>query len=430
MSDVLPLDLTRLKAAYAAGALSPSRLVDALLPRLAASDGDAVWIARVPADDAAGAGGGARGDAAGGARPAVGRAVRGQGQYRRRRPADHRRLPRLRLHARSASATGDRPAARRRRDPASARPTSTSSRPGLVGVRSPYGVARNPFDPAFIPGGSSSGSAVAVAAGLVSFALGTDTAGSGRVPAAFTNIVGLKPTKGLIPTRGVVPACRSLDCVSIFALTAADAAAVLEVAGGFDPADPFSRADAAAPGPRLRRPRGRRARGRSSASSSATRRPRRSTTRRWSGPRALGAELVEVDLAPFLVAAELLYAGPWVAERTAAVGEFLAAQPGRVLADDPGRDRDRAPVQRRRRVHRPVPAGRARARRGRRSGSRSTCCCCRRHPPSTASTSWRPSRSCSTAGWAPTPTSSTCSTCARWRCRPASGPTACRWASR
>src|SRR5207248_3791714 len=96
---------------------------------------------------------------------------------------------------------------------------------GLVGVRSPYGVPRNPFDPAYIPGGSSSGSAVAVAAGLASFALGTDTAGSGRVPAAFNNIVGLKPTRGLVSARGVVPACRSLDCVSVFALTVPDAAA-------------------------------------------------------------------------------------------------------------------------------------------------------------------------------------------------------------
>ena len=94
---------------------------------------------------------------------------------------------------------------------------------GLVGTRSPYGVPPNPFDPAFIPGGSSSGSAVAVAAGLVAFALGTDTAGSGRVPAAFNNIVGLKPTRGLVSARGVVPACRSLDCVSVFALTVPDA---------------------------------------------------------------------------------------------------------------------------------------------------------------------------------------------------------------
>src|SRR6266478_3179921 len=112
---------------------------------------------------------------------------------------------------------------------------------GLVGTRSPYGVPRNPFDARFIPGGSSSGSAVAVAAGLVSFALGTDTAGSGRIPAAFNNIVGLKPTRGLISTRGVVPACRSLDCVSVFALTAEDASAVFDVAACFDPDDPLAR---------------------------------------------------------------------------------------------------------------------------------------------------------------------------------------------
>src|SRR5580704_17578620 len=103
---------------------------------------------------------------------------------------------------------------------------------GLVGTRSPHGVPRNPFDPAYIPGGSSSGSAVAVAAGLVAFALGTDTAGSGRVPASFNNIVGLKPTRGLVSASGTVPACRSLDCVSVFALTVPDAAAVLEAIRG------------------------------------------------------------------------------------------------------------------------------------------------------------------------------------------------------
>jgi allophanate hydrolase len=113
---------------------------------------------------------------------------------------------------------------------------------GLVGVRSPYGVSRNPFDADYIPGGSSSGSAVAVSSGLVSFSLGTDTAGSGRVPAGFNNIVGLKPTRGLISTAGLFPACRSIDCVSIFALTVADAMAVLDVAGSFDPRDAFSRA--------------------------------------------------------------------------------------------------------------------------------------------------------------------------------------------
>jgi allophanate hydrolase len=110
---------------------------------------------------------------------------------------------------------------------------------GFVGIRSPYGVPGNPFNPAYIPGGSSSGSAVAVATGLVSFALGTDTAGSGRIPAGFCNVVGLKPTRGLIPTVGVVPACRSLDCVSIFALTVEDAAVVCSVATGPDPRTPI-----------------------------------------------------------------------------------------------------------------------------------------------------------------------------------------------
>ncbi|HKY88301.1 MAG TPA: amidase family protein, partial [Pseudorhodoplanes sp.] len=112
---------------------------------------------------------------------------------------------------------------------------------GLVGVRSPYGVPRNPFKPALIPGGSSSGSAVAVSAGLVPLALGTDTAGSGRVPAGLNNIVGLKPSLGLVSTTGVVPACRSLDCVSVFALTADDAFRALSVMAAPDETDPYSR---------------------------------------------------------------------------------------------------------------------------------------------------------------------------------------------
>ena len=112
---------------------------------------------------------------------------------------------------------------------------------GLAGTRSPYGSSPNPFDSRFISGGSSSGSAVAVSTGLVSFSLGTDTAGSGRVPAGFTNLVGLKPSKGLVSTKGVFPACRSLDCVSIFALTCADAQAVFHVCQGPDLLDPFSR---------------------------------------------------------------------------------------------------------------------------------------------------------------------------------------------
>jgi allophanate hydrolase len=112
---------------------------------------------------------------------------------------------------------------------------------GLVGVRSPYGACRNAFDPTFISGGSSSGSAVSVALGLASFSLGTDTAGSGRVPAAFNNLIGLKPSLGRIPTTGVVPACRTLDVVSVFTLTAADAATVLAAAQGPDAGDAYSR---------------------------------------------------------------------------------------------------------------------------------------------------------------------------------------------
>ncbi|MCA0449769.1 MAG: allophanate hydrolase, partial [Proteobacteria bacterium] len=112
---------------------------------------------------------------------------------------------------------------------------------GLVGVRSPYGVPENTFDKRYVPGGSSSGSAVSVASGLVSFSLGTDTAGSGRVPAGFNNIVGLKPTKGMLSTTGLVPACRSLDVISVFALTVADALDATRIAAGFDAADPYSR---------------------------------------------------------------------------------------------------------------------------------------------------------------------------------------------
>ena len=112
---------------------------------------------------------------------------------------------------------------------------------GLVGVRSPYGIPNNPVRGDLIPGGSSSGSAVAVSAGLVPLALGTDTAGSGRVPAMLNNIVGLKPSLGLVSTAGVVPACRTLDCVSVFALTVDDAMTALAAMAGPDGADPYSR---------------------------------------------------------------------------------------------------------------------------------------------------------------------------------------------
>jgi len=197
---------------------------------------------------------------------------------------------------------------------------------GLVGVRTPYGVARNPYNAEYLPGGSSSGSAVAVAAGLCTFALGTDTAGSGRVPAAFNNLVGLKPTRGLLSTRGVVPACRSLDCVSIFTRNIADAAEVLAVAAAHDPQDPFSRpaappADFAPAVPLLGIPRADQLEFCGDASASAL---YAKAVARW---RELGATVVEVDIGAFLAAARLLYEGPWVAERYASIKEFLQRKP-------------------------------------------------------------------------------------------------------
>ena len=192
---------------------------------------------------------------------------------------------------------------------------------GLVGTRAPAGIPRNPFDPLRIPGGSSSGSACAVAAGLVPFALGTDTAGSGRVPAALQNLVGFKPTKGWLSTRGVVPAVRSLDCVSVFALTVEKAWQVTCTAAGFDAADIFSRqrpdgvdshASAASPGLRLGVPTAEQLDG--SVEPGLLRRYRAMLAHLT----ALGHELVAIDYSPFLAAGRLLYEGPWVAERTAA----------------------------------------------------------------------------------------------------------------
>ena len=196
---------------------------------------------------------------------------------------------------------------------------------GLVGTRSPYGVPRHPIDPLRIPGGSSSGSACAVAAGLVPFSLGTDTAGSGRVPAAFQGLVGLKPTKGWLSTRGVVPAVRSLDCVSVFAPTVAVAWAVTNVAAGFDPADAFSRQrpELVLPtvGLRLGVPDASQLDGIVAPGLLAA---YRAGLTRFA---ALGHTVVEIDYAPFLAAAQLLYGGAWVAERTAAVGDFLDGAP-------------------------------------------------------------------------------------------------------
>jgi len=199
---------------------------------------------------------------------------------------------------------------------------------GLVGTRSPYGACHNAFDRDYISGGSSSGSALAVACGLASFALGTDTAGSGRVPAGFSNVVGLKPTPGLVSTRGVVPACRSLDCVSVFALTCEDATAVLEVVRGDDPEDPFSRPGAVtADSPQHFRCGVPRAAQLEFFGDAAA---RDAFGRALAALPAAGADIVELDYAPFLEVARQLYDGPWVAERYAAVGKFVSEHPDAV----------------------------------------------------------------------------------------------------
>ncbi len=193
---------------------------------------------------------------------------------------------------------------------------------GLVGTRSPYGIPRNAYNAAYVSGGSSSGSSIAVAAGIVPLALGTDTAGSGRVPAAFNHLVGFKPTKGRWSTKGLVPACRTIDCITVFTDDTADARLVDEVLAGFDAADPFSKplADKALTPKVIGVP--------------------RRDQRQFFGDAAAeyfydqalealarDATIVEIDYAPLQEAALLLYGGPWVAERTAAIESLLTANP-------------------------------------------------------------------------------------------------------
>ena len=201
---------------------------------------------------------------------------------------------------------------------------------GLVGVRSPYGIPKNLFNPDLIPGGSSSGSGVAVGAGLVPLALGTDTAGSGRIPAGFNNIVGLKPSLGLISTHGLVPACRTLDCVSVFALTVDDAWAAAAATAGSDRTDSYSRnrplgrpgampahvkLGVPLPGQRLFFGDKQFEAGYAGALERLTK---------------LGCKIVEVDIEPFYETARLLYDGPWVAERTITARSMLASDPGAI----------------------------------------------------------------------------------------------------
>ncbi|HEV8013996.1 MAG TPA: allophanate hydrolase [Stellaceae bacterium] len=329
------LDFARLRARYGRGKLSVVSLVDALLQRIDKAGDDKVWISRVPAEalrrraavlDAAVTGMSA--EAVGDRFPLFGI------PFAVKDNIDVAGLPTTAACPAFAYTPEITAHCVARLEEAGAiligKTNLDQFATGLVGSRSPYGVPRNPFDSRFIPGGSSSGSAVAVAVGLVSFALGTDTAGSGRVPAAFNNVVGLKPTRGRISTRGVVPACRSLDCISIFALCGEDAAAVLEVCGGFDRDDPFARRAPNAtrqfqPPFRFAVPRA------ADLEFFGDRESPALFARAVSALEALGGTCVEFDLTPFRVAGDMLYGGPWVAERLAAIETLYRHQPEALL---------------------------------------------------------------------------------------------------
>ena len=323
------LDIAALRYRYQHGELTPLSLVEALLARMAGSDAHRIWISRLD-DDALRAH----------ARRLEGRDIATLPLYgipfAIKDNIDLAGVPTTAACPEFAYTPQRSATVVQRLIDAGAIPLGKTNldqfATGLNGTRSPYGACRNAFNPDFISGGSSSGSAVAVALGLASFSLGTDTAGSGRVPAAFNNLIGHKPSCGALSTRGVVPACRSLDAVSIFALTAEDAERVLAVAASYDGDDAYSRALA---------PHGFDF-GRADAFRFGV--PMHKDLQFFGNPEAerlfgeavmrmqtLGGTPVEVDLVPFLETARLLYEGPWVAERYLAIREFFDAQPEKVF---------------------------------------------------------------------------------------------------
>jgi len=318
---MIPFDIARLREGYRAGRFTPEDVATNALRRIDAYKDPAVWIARVPESE-----------------------VMARAKALTAAPLDSEKLPLYGIPfavkdnidcsglpttaacpafayepARDAKVIGRLLAAGAM---LIGKTNLDQFATGLVGTRSPYGAPRCVFDERYISGGSSSGSAVAVASSLVAFALGTDTAGSGRVPAAFNNIVGWKPTKGLLSTSGVVPACRSLDCVSVFAHTVGDAAEIARLAEGFDPGDPFSRQAKSGALPEtgfcfgVLAARDREFFGDAEMASLYGAAIARLAS--------LGGETIEIDFVPFQEAGALLYEGPWVAERLAAIKEFMA----------------------------------------------------------------------------------------------------------
>jgi allophanate hydrolase len=320
----LMLDLTTLRDAYATGRLTPLDVVEEVIRRRAAATDPAIYISTVP-------------DAA--LRAAAARLMMAHPQvnslplwgipFAAKDNIDAADLPTTAACAEFAYQPDADSTVVARLKAAGALLVGKTNldqfATGLNGTRSPYGAPRCVFDGDYVSGGSSSGSAVATASGQVSFALGTDTAGSGRVPAMFNNLVGIKPTPGLVPNVGVVPACRSVDCVTVFAGCVADGVAVRKVMEGFDAADPYSRR--AAPvglPPRLR----------IGVLAGAEREFFGNTAVEAMYDAAIakaaemGGEIVAVDYAPFREAAALLYDGPWVAERLAAIEGFFNAHAG------------------------------------------------------------------------------------------------------
>jgi allophanate hydrolase len=320
-----PLDLAALADRYAAGELSPKRVVEGVLERIAARGDDKVWIGVLPRTELL-----AHAERLEVEGPA-GKPLYGI-------PFAIKDCIDLAGHSTTAGCPAfayqphwNATVVQRLID-AGAMPIGKTNldqfATGLNGTRSPYGAPASALSPAHIAGGSSSGSAIAVAAGLVSFALGTDTAGSGRVPAQFNNIVGFKPSRGLVSTTGTVPACRSIDCLSLFALSADDARDVFAVAKAFDATDPFSRRETPVSlpsevrGTRFGIPR---AADLEFFGNRAGERLFHAMVERIAG---LGGETIDIDLSPFLAAARLLYEGPWIAERYLAIRDLVEHRPG------------------------------------------------------------------------------------------------------
>ena len=313
------LDLTTLAEGYRSGAFTPLDVIEAVIARIDAGSDPAVWISCVP-DEALRAAARALGSTPDPTRPLWGIPCAIKDNI------DVTGLPTTAAcPAFAYEPTADAAVVAKLKAAGAIVVGKTNLdqfATGLNGTRSPFGAPRSVFDPAYISGGSSSGSAVAVASGLVAFALGTDTAGSGRVPAAFNNLVGVKPTRGLVSSTGLVPACRSLDCITVFAATAGDVAAVLAVMRGHDPRDPYSRPveHRALPltGFRFGILTGAE---REFFGDHETAALYDAAVTRLS---ALGGTPVGIDYAPFRESADLLYGGPWIAERLAAVADFHA----------------------------------------------------------------------------------------------------------